>query len=135
MALGPPRIEQTIGGKLLRYRNVAPRWFKNTKMRGFKMRDQFYSVRHMERVQQMENKGQALNTLFMVAVFALLYSLVGVAGSLDYQSTRLVSKTSQNALESSTLTEPTDIQPAYGINALQQTANMWTIQGNMEKIK
>lgn len=94
------------------------------------MRDNFYSIRHMERVQLMENKEHGVNGLLMAAALTLFLVVLGVVGGIDYQTSQLEAQSSQTG--SYSVTEPSDIQPAYGINALQHAANAYSIQGDIK---
>jgi hypothetical protein len=93
------------------------------------MVDKFYSQRHLERVQQIENKSKGFNSLLVAGLIALFVAVLGTAGRLDYESDTLESATPYSALEQ--VYEPMDIQPAYGVYQFQDATSGWTLQGDI----
>ncbi len=98
------------------------------------MRDIFYSPRHLERVQAIENKAKLANGLMAAFILGLFIAVSSAVGTLDYEYTILEAGTSQNALYEVTgpIYVPTDIQPAYGSHIFQHATSGWTLQGDVE---
>lgn len=111
-------------------------------MRMYKEVRPFYSDRQKQRVRNMERKVRFKDSL---QLYALLGLLMGLLSFTNYKPVYITSSTpngphtSRNELswppESITpsISEPMDIQPAYGINQFQPATNGWTVQGGLSE--